>query len=140
MIGHRYTDSATHPEFSELKGEKKKKENLSSISELHTAYFHSKNTLFFRSLSLFSFLFSVLFSFILLFFFFFFCAKHCITTSMSGVSRAANLFYRTSRSSLLRPRAVNPVHHVFSNDRLAARGMATVFERTKPHVNIGMVM
>lgn len=57
---------------------------------------------------------------------------------MSSISRAANLFFRTSRSSLLRPGAVNPVHHVFSNNKLAARGMATVFERTKPHVNIGM--
>lgn len=56
---------------------------------------------------------------------------------MSSISRSANLLARTSRASLLRPRAVNPVQHVFSKDRLAARGMATVFERTKPHVNIG---
>ena len=56
---------------------------------------------------------------------------------MSSISRSANLLARTSRVSLLRPRAVNPVQHVFSKDRLAARGMATVFERTKPHVNIG---
>lgn len=57
---------------------------------------------------------------------------------MSSISRTANLFLRTSRSSLLRPRAVNPVQHVFLKDRVAARGLATAFERTKPHVNIGM--
>ncbi|BCR86335.1 translation elongation factor Tu [Aspergillus chevalieri] len=58
---------------------------------------------------------------------------------MSNITRTANLLLRTSRSSLLRPRAANPVHHVFSKDRLAARGMATAFERTKPHVNIGTI-
>lgn len=56
---------------------------------------------------------------------------------MSSISRTANFFLRTSRASLLRPRAVNPVQHVFMKDRVAARGMATAFERTKPHVNIG---
>lgn len=58
---------------------------------------------------------------------------------MSSISRSLNLFLRSSRSSLLRPRAVNPVHHVFSNERMAARSFATVFERTKPHVNVGML-
>lgn len=56
---------------------------------------------------------------------------------MSSIARSANLLSRTSRASLLRPRAVNPVQHVFTKDRLTARGLATVFERTKPHVNIG---
>lgn len=56
---------------------------------------------------------------------------------MSGIARTANLFLRTSRASLLRPAGVNPVHHVFGKDRLSARGLATAFERTKPHVNIG---
>ncbi|CAI7647800.1 unnamed protein product [Penicillium pancosmium] len=54
-------------------------------------------------------------------------------------SRSINLLARTSRSSLLRPRAVNPVHHVFTSDKLAVRGLATAFERTKPHVNIGTI-
>ncbi|OJJ49841.1 hypothetical protein ASPZODRAFT_128378 [Penicilliopsis zonata CBS 506.65] len=58
---------------------------------------------------------------------------------MSSLSRSVNLLLRTSRSSLLRPRAVNPVHHVFSHEKLAARGLATAFERTKPHVNIGTI-
>ncbi|KAJ9297331.1 hypothetical protein DTO271G3_4624 [Paecilomyces variotii] len=58
---------------------------------------------------------------------------------MSTISRSINLLLRSSRSSLLRPRAVNPIHHVFANERLAARGFATAFERTKPHVNIGTI-
>ncbi|KAJ5578161.1 Elongation factor Tu [Penicillium hispanicum] len=58
---------------------------------------------------------------------------------MSSISRSINLLARSSRSSLLRPRAVNPVHHVFASDKMAARGLATAFERTKPHVNIGTI-
>ncbi|KAF7718897.1 Elongation factor Tu [Penicillium ucsense] len=58
---------------------------------------------------------------------------------MSSITRSLNLLARTGRSSLLRPRAVNPVHHVFASDKVAARGLATAFERTKPHVNIGTI-
>lgn len=58
---------------------------------------------------------------------------------MSSISRSLNLLARTSRSSLLRPSAVNPVHHVFASDKMASRGLATAFERTKPHVNIGTI-
>ena len=58
---------------------------------------------------------------------------------MSSISRSLNLVARTSRSSLLRPTAINPVHHVFSN-KVAGRGLATAFERNKPHVNIGMTV
>ena len=57
---------------------------------------------------------------------------------MAGITRSVNLLLRSSRSSLLRPRAANPVHHVLSNERYAARSFATAFERTKPHVNVGM--
>jgi elongation factor Tu len=57
---------------------------------------------------------------------------------MASISRSVNLLLRSSRSSLLRPRAVNPVQHVLTNERFAARNFATVFERTKPHVNVGM--
>ncbi|KAJ5682339.1 Elongation factor Tu [Penicillium macrosclerotiorum] len=58
---------------------------------------------------------------------------------MSSISRSLNLLARTSRQSLLRPRAINPVRHVFSSDKMTARGLATAFERTKPHVNIGTI-
>ncbi|OKL55923.1 Elongation factor Tu, mitochondrial [Talaromyces atroroseus] len=58
---------------------------------------------------------------------------------MAGISRSVNLLLRSSRSSLLRPRAVNPVHHALSSERFAARTFATAFERTKPHVNVGTI-
>ncbi|KAJ5314206.1 uncharacterized protein N7443_001090 [Penicillium atrosanguineum] len=58
---------------------------------------------------------------------------------MSSISRSLNILARSSRASLLRPRAVNPVHHVFASDRMAARGLATAFKRNKPHVNIGTI-
>ncbi|KAL2865404.1 translation elongation factor Tu [Aspergillus lucknowensis] len=58
---------------------------------------------------------------------------------MSGVSRAANLLFRTTRTALLRPRAVNPVHYALAKDRQSVRAMASAFERTKPHVNIGTI-
>lgn len=60
-----------------------------------------------------------------------------LLVAMSGIARTANLLLRSSRASLARPTTVNPVLHVFGKDRLAARGLATAFERTKPHVNIG---
>ena len=58
---------------------------------------------------------------------------------MSSISRSLNILARSSRASLLRPRAINPVHHVFASDKMTARGLATAFERTKPHVNIGTI-
>ncbi|KAI9369269.1 P-loop containing nucleoside triphosphate hydrolase protein [Aspergillus egyptiacus] len=58
---------------------------------------------------------------------------------MSGLARTANLLFRTTKTSLLRPRGVNPVYYALSKDRLTVRGMATAFERTKPHVNIGTI-
>ncbi|KAL4873687.1 hypothetical protein BDV12DRAFT_159420 [Aspergillus spectabilis] len=58
---------------------------------------------------------------------------------MSGLSRTANLLFRTTRTSLLRPRGVNPVQYALSKDRQTVRAMATAFERSKPHVNIGTI-
>lgn len=63
---------------------------------------------------------------------------------MSSISRTANLLLRSSKASLLRPRALNPVQHVFGNNKLAARGLATTFERkscigTIGHVDHGKV-
>lgn len=45
---------------------------------------------------------------------------------------------RTSRVALRPHKGVNPVQQVLGQERNGARGLATVFERTKPHVNIGM--
>ena len=53
------------------------------------------------------------------------------------VSRSLVSVLRTSRATLSQPRGANPVNRVFGHDRFAARTYATVFERTKPHVNIG---
>ena len=53
------------------------------------------------------------------------------------VSRSLVSVLRTSRATLSQPRGANPVNRVFGHDRFAARKYATVFERTKPHVNIG---
>lgn len=55
---------------------------------------------------------------------------------MSNLFRSANILLRTSRYALQR-RPVNPVYNVLRQNPAAFRGMATVFERTKPHVNIG---
>jgi elongation factor Tu len=53
------------------------------------------------------------------------------------VSRSFISILRTSRTALSQSRGANPVNRVFGHDRFAARTYATVFERTKPHVNIG---
>jgi hypothetical protein len=56
------------------------------------------------------------------------------------VSRSLVSILRTSRATLSQPRGTNPVNRVFGHDRFAARTYATVFERTKPHVNIGKTL
>lgn len=63
----------------------------------------------------------------------FFCDP---TVKMSNLQRSLNVMFKASRASLQRPRAVNPVQHVLSRG-MGARQMASAFQRTKPHVNIG---
>ncbi|MCJ1462595.1 translation elongation factor Tu [Pseudocyphellaria aurata] len=46
---------------------------------------------------------------------------------------------RTSRHALRRQKGVNPIQQVFGRDSYGIRGLATAFERTKPHVNIGTI-
>ncbi|PGH00094.1 translation elongation factor Tu [Blastomyces parvus] len=58
---------------------------------------------------------------------------------MANISRSVNALLRTGRLALQRPRGVNPLQHALLRDRMAFRGMATVFERTKPHVNVGTI-
>ena len=53
------------------------------------------------------------------------------------VSRSLVSVLRTTRVGLSQARGANPVNRVFGHDRFAARTYATVFERNKPHVNIG---
>ena len=56
---------------------------------------------------------------------------------MVVVTRSLAPILRTSRLALRQQRGVNPVQHVFGKDASGMRGLATHFERSKPHVNIG---
>lgn len=56
---------------------------------------------------------------------------------MSALARSLTPLLRTTRLAVKHQNGVNPVQQVFGKDRHGVRGLATVFERTKPHVNIG---
>jgi len=58
---------------------------------------------------------------------------------MPAFTRSLNPLLRTGRCALRQQKGVNPVQQVFARDRNGVRGLATVFERTKPHVNIGTI-
>ncbi|MDI1489347.1 MAG: translation elongation factor Tu [Ramalina farinacea] len=58
---------------------------------------------------------------------------------MPILSRSAAPLFQSTRFALRRQRSVNPVHHVLGKDSQSLRGLATVFERSKPHVNIGTI-
>ena len=58
---------------------------------------------------------------------------------MTTFARSITPLLRTSRLAIRQQRDVNPLHQVFGRDRTGLRGLATVFERNKPHVNIGML-
>ncbi|KAL9113326.1 MAG: hypothetical protein Q9187_007637 [Circinaria calcarea] len=58
---------------------------------------------------------------------------------MSTLTRSLTPLLRTSRLAIRQQRGVNPIQQVFGRDRNGARGLATVFERNKPHVNIGTI-
>jgi elongation factor Tu len=53
------------------------------------------------------------------------------------LSRSLAPLIRTSRLAVRQHNGVNPVQQVFGKDAIGVRGLATVFERSKPHVNIG---
>lgn len=57
---------------------------------------------------------------------------------MPTFTRSIAPLLRTSRLAIRQQRGVNPVQQVLGRDANGLRGLATVFERTKPHVNIGM--
>ena len=54
------------------------------------------------------------------------------------ITRSLTPILRTSRLALWQQKGVNPVQQVFGRDVNGIRGLATVFERSRPHVNIGM--
>ena len=56
---------------------------------------------------------------------------------MAAFIRTFAPLIRTTRVTLLQQKGVNPVQQVFGRDAAQYRGLATVFERNKPHVNIG---
>ncbi|PSS13084.1 hypothetical protein M430DRAFT_52262 [Amorphotheca resinae ATCC 22711] len=63
---------------------------------------------------------------------------------MQVFARSVNPFLRTARSALQQGNSVSPLQHALRRQNgaavlNAARSYATVFERTKPHVNIGTI-
>lgn len=58
--------------------------------------------------------------------------------AMSTLTRSFTPLLRTTRFALRQRKGINPVEQVFGRDHNGARGLATSFERTKPHVNIGI--
>lgn len=60
-----------------------------------------------------------------------------MNSNMLSFTRSLAPLLRTTRLAVRRHKSVNPVQQVFCRDTYGVRGLATVFERTKPHVNIG---
>ncbi|KAL8639553.1 MAG: hypothetical protein Q9228_003431 [Teloschistes exilis] len=58
---------------------------------------------------------------------------------MASFARGITPFIRTTRIAVRQQKGVNPVQRVFGRDATQYRGLATVFERNKPHVNIGTI-
>lgn len=56
---------------------------------------------------------------------------------MVVITRSLVPLLRTSRLALRQQNGINPVQQIFGKDTNSIRGLATVFERSKPHVNIG---
>lgn len=57
---------------------------------------------------------------------------------MSTFNRSIATLLRTGRLAIRQRPRFNPVTQVFCRDVNGVRGFAQVFERTKPHVNIGI--
>ena len=64
---------------------------------------------------------------------------------MPTFARSVAPFLRTARSALQQGNSISPLQHALQRQNgaavlSAARTYATVFERTKPHVNIGRLI
>ena len=57
---------------------------------------------------------------------------------MAAFARSLRPLLSAATSAIRQQRCNNPVQLVFGKDAIRARGLATVFERSKPHVNIGI--
>ena len=55
------------------------------------------------------------------------------------ITRSLIPLLRTTQFAVRQPRGVNPLQQVFNKSVNGSKGLATVFERSKPHVNIGMI-
>lgn len=71
---------------------------------------------------------------------FFFLESYCFSleNNMLTFTRSITPLLRTGRFAIGHRPSVNPVTQVLGRDVNAVRGFAQVFERTKPHVNIGV--
>ena len=58
---------------------------------------------------------------------------------MAPLARSLVSALRTSRCALQQRPSTNPLFSVLSRDSTSLRTYATVFERNKPHVNIGTI-
>ena len=57
---------------------------------------------------------------------------------MVVLTRSLTPLLRTTRLAVRQQKGINPIQQVFGKDANGARCLATAFDRSKPHVNIGM--
>lgn len=57
---------------------------------------------------------------------------------MVVLTRSLAPLLRTTRLAVRQQKGLNPVEQVFGRDANGVRCLATAFDRSKPHVNIGM--
>lgn len=56
---------------------------------------------------------------------------------MAAFARSLRPLLGTTVTAIRQQKSINPVHRVFCKDANGVRGLATAFERSKPHINIG---
>ncbi len=57
---------------------------------------------------------------------------------MVVLTRSLVPLLRTTRLAVRQQKGINPIQQVFGKDANGVRCLATAFDRSKPHVNIGM--
>ena len=57
---------------------------------------------------------------------------------MVVLTRSLTPLLRTARLAVRQQKGLNPIQQVFGRDANGVRCLATAFDRSKPHVNIGM--
>ena len=56
---------------------------------------------------------------------------------MAAFARSLRPFLRTTGLAVRQQKSGNPLQQAFGKNPASIRGLATAFERSKPHVNIG---